>query len=412
MNPNFTLYFSRIIGNKVLAKDNEPLGKLRDLVVDTSMKRPQVIAAVIQTEQTNLVVDFSSFSITKENGQYRIVCRQLKEIEIETESERNLFLQKYVIDKQIVDMFGRKVVRVNDLRFVVLSTGAYLLAVDVGMEGLLRRIGIAKPIQKVLKLFNLNIPGKLILWDDVETFNYSSLDLQLSRPYTKLRTMHPSDIADIIEDLDRKTQVAVFSSLDEEQAADVLEELEEDVQTQLITNLSKEKAADVLEKMPADEVADILEELEEDKAEELLLEMESTASREVRELMEYEDNEAGSIMSTDFYCFNENDTVDEVISQLRSLKPETNHIYCLFVLNDRDKLTGTLNLRDVLVSESDVKLIQIMNKKYPYVYDTDKIKLIPEIVSKYNLLAVPVIDEEMQLLGTVVIDDIIDRLMD
>ncbi len=412
MNPNFTLYFSRIIGNKVLAKDNEPLGKLRDLVVDTSMKRPQVIAAVIQTEQTNLVVDFSSFSISKENGQYRIVCRKVKEIEIETESEHHLFLQKYVIDKQIVDMFGRKVVRVNDLRFVILSTGAYLLAVDVGMEGLLRRIGIAKPIQKVLKLFNLNIPGKLILWDDVETFNYSSLDLQLSRPYTKLRTMHPSDIADIIEDLDRPTQVALLSSLDEEQAADVLEELEEDVQTQLIKNLSKEKAADLLEKMPADEAADILEELDEERAEELLLEMEHDASREVRELMEYEDNEVGSLMTTDFYCFHENDTIENVITKLRELKPETNHIYSLFIVNNSDKFIGTVALRDLLVNSPSDTMRSIMNKQTAVVYDTDKSKILPEIISKYNLLAVPVINEESQLLGTIVIDDIIDRLME
>jgi len=206
--------------------------------------------------------------------------------------------------------------------------------------------------------------------------------------------------------------MAFFHSLDEEMAADVLEEMEPDAQVDIIENLTIEKAADVLEKMPADEVADLLDELEDEKAEELLREMEHEASREVRELMEYEEREVGSLMSTDYVAFNENNTVDEVIRELRRLKPETNTIYSLFITDNKERLKATVSLRDLIISDPELQMRQIMNRQFPYVFDEDKTKSLAEMVQKYNLLAVPVVNKQMQMLGTVIVDDVIDELMD
>ena len=404
-----TFYLSRIIGNKIYSINMKPLGKLVDVIVDVSFIRPKVTALKIKSSGKVRTVDFSSFSILKEKGQYFLKCSEL--IDFDVAQENILSLVKNVQDKQIVDMYGVKVVRVNDLRLAVLSNGTYAVAVDVGLEGLLRRLGIAKPIKYILKVFGLNLPSKLILWEEVETIDFSHAGIKLSKPQTKLSTLHPSDLADIIEDLDKKTQIAIFASLDEDKAADVLEELETEAQLNVLESLSIQKAADMLERMPADEVADILDEMEEEKAEELLSEMENEASEEVRELMEYEDNTVGSLMSTDFISFNKNMTVNETIIELRKLQPESDTIYYLYVLDEKEKLVATVSLRDIIVSEPEIRLGQIMNTKVIYTFDSDRIDSLNEIISKYSLLAVPVVDNDMVMVGVVVIDDVVYNLL-
>ncbi|HEY4786107.1 MAG TPA: CBS domain-containing protein, partial [Bacteroidales bacterium] len=224
-------------------------------------------------------------------------------------------------------------------------------------------------------------------------------------------TLHPSDLADIIEDLGKQSRASVFSSLDEETAADVLEELETEAQVNIVESLPVEKVADVLEKMPADEVADILDELEEDKAEMLLNEMEAESSQEVRELLEYDDKEVGSIMTTDFISFNENASVAEVLTDIRAIKPEAEALYNLFVTDEDARLIATVSLRDLVVSEPDVKVNEIMRETPVHLYDDQKIHDIAEVISKYNLLAIPVVDRDNLLQGMVVIDDVVEDLI-
>ena len=315
-----TFYLSRILGCKVVSEHQKAKGKLQDIIVDLNYIRPKVIAAKVKFGGQSIIIHALPLTLFKESGKYEIKCSHLEETSIP--QENILFLSKHVMDKQIVDIDGRKLERVNDLRLATLESGTYVVAVDVGIEGLLRRLAVAKPINKILHPFKINLPTELILWEDIETIGFTQEGIRLSKTQSKLSTLHPSDLADIIEDLDRKTQIALFSSLDEEQAADVLEELETDVQVSVLESLPKEKAADVLEKMPADEVADILDELEDEKAEELLNEMEVEASEEVRELMEYPENTVGSLMTTDHISFKEDMTVEETINELRQLKPE------------------------------------------------------------------------------------------
>ena len=301
--------------------------------------------------------------------------------------------------------------RVNDVRLVSLANGTFAVAVDIGIEGLLRRIGIAKPIKFGLSVIGSNIPSKFILWEDLEAIDFSNLNIKLSKTYKKLQTLHPSDLADIIEDLGRKASAEVFSALDEEQAADVLEELEVETQIHIIKSLPIEKAADVLDKMPADEVADIFDALGDEKVELLLNEMEKDTSQEVRELLDYQGHEVGSIMSTEVMSFDENATIEEVLSILRAQKPETESLYNLFVTNEKDVLIATFSLRDLVVSESEIKISQIMKPSPVRLHDDQEIDEIAEFISKYNMLAIPVVDQNEVLQGMVVIDDVIDDLM-
>jgi magnesium transporter len=404
-----TFYLSRIIGHKVVSAIRTAVGRLDDFAVDLNYVRPKVIAAKVSFGRQQLLLDFSHITIAKNNGQYIIECDRIEEIILPEENV--LFLAKHILDRQVVDIDGRKLERVNDLRLANLSSGLYVVAVDVGLEGILRRLSIAKPISKGLKTFGKGIPSKLILWDDVAAISPSQDGIKLSKEQNKLSMLHPSDLADIMEDLDRNTQLALFKELDEEKAADVLEEMETEAQVNLLEGLSIEKAADVLEKMPADEVADILDDLEKERAEELLEEMEETASDEVRELMEYPDNSVGSLMSTDFFNFHETMTVEQTISELRKIKPPADTIYYLYVLDDQERLVATVSLRDLIVAESQTTLSQIMNRKVIKVYDDDRIDSLAEIISKYNLIAIPVIDQEEKMAGMVIIDDVVFTLL-
>jgi sporulation protein YlmC with PRC-barrel domain/flagellar motility protein MotE (MotC chaperone) len=411
-----TFYLSRLIGKKVFDINGNYVGIVKDLLAESdssnySAGHPVVHGIKLKSKNAIGYYSFQDFTIEKYNGNVKVICNQLTDLH-EDHINNDLYLVDSVLDKQIIDINGRKLVRVNDVRLVSIVNGTFAVAVDIGIEGLLRRIGIAKPLKFSASLVNRNIPSKFILWEDVETIDSSNSNIKLSKSYKKLQTLHPSDLADIIEDLGRKASAEVFSSLDEEQAADVLEELEIETQIHIIKSLPIGKAADLLDKMPADEVADIFDALGDEKVELLLNEMEKDTSQEVRELLDYPDHTVGSIMSTEVMSFNKNTTVEEVFAELRAQKPEAESLYNLFVTDENEVLIATCSIRDLVVSEPETRIYQIMKPSPVRLHDFQEIDEIAEFISKYNLLAIPVVDRNDVLQGMVVIDDVIDDLMD
>ncbi|MFN8240522.1 MAG: CBS domain-containing protein [Bacteroidales bacterium] len=411
-----TFYLSGIIGKEAFDIDGEAIGIIKDLLINAIPGAPndsgrQVVVGIkLKRGKETGFYSFSSFRVIKAREKVSVSCTGMVKLTDE-EVLNGMALVENILDKQIVDLNGRKLVRSNDVRLVTLSQGTYPLAVDIGIEGLLRRLGIAQPIKRILSLFHISIPAEFILWEDVQAIDFSNLNIKLSKSYSKLHRLHPSDLADILEDLGKKSSMTLFSSLDEERAADVLEELESHAQVHILENLPVEKAADVLEKMPADEVADILDELEDEKAESLLKEMEAESSQEVRELLEYDDDVVGSIMTTDYLSFGAEKTVGNVLDELRFKKPEAAELYNMFVTESSDRLIGTFTLRDLVVSEPGLSIDQIMRSEPVSLLDDQDIEDIAELVSKYNLLAVPVVDKDNQLQGMVVVDDVVEDLI-
>jgi CBS domain-containing protein/sporulation protein YlmC with PRC-barrel domain len=411
-----TFYLSGIIGKEAFGADGDAIGIIKDLLVNAvpsgqiDPDQQMIIGVKLSIGNTTSFYSFQSFRVVKARENLNVTCTGLDEISRE-EIDNGLLLVENILDKQIVDLNGRKLVRVNDVRLATISTGTFAVAVDISIEGLLRRIGISRPIKTILSIFKLNIPAKFILWDDFQAIDFSNLNIKLSKSYAKLHTLHPSDLADILEDLGKKSSMTVFSALDEEKAADVLEELEPHAQLQIIENLPIDKAADVLEKMPADEAADIIDELEEEKAEMLLDAMDLESSQDVRDLLEYDDDLVGSIMTTDYLSFSASKTVEEVLHELRSKKPEAAELYNLFVTESNDELIGTFNLRDLVLAEPKLTVSQIMKSEPVSLFDDQKTRAIAEVVSKYNLLAVPVVDRQNLLQGMVVVDDVVEDLI-
>ncbi|MFL0268490.1 magnesium transporter [Candidatus Clostridium radicumherbarum] len=396
-----SFYLSRILGNKIYTSDHQVIGRIKDFAVNNDIKNPKVIGVKVKTGEGIRYLDWNNVNVTKEKGQYVLVCSAIRDIDV----SNIMLLGSHVLDRQIIDVNGRKVVRVNDIRLANLSSGLFVIAVDIGTEGILRRLGLAKPLKRI----GFDISSKLMLWNDVQT-TFASNDIQLSKSYNKLSILHPSDLADIIEDFDTNTGMAIFSSLDNAKAADVLEEMEEKAQVNILNKMSPDKVADILEEMPADEVADILDGLGEHKAEELLNNMEKEDAEEVRELMEYEDETVGSIMNKEFIAFDVNITAEQTIERLRELKPDNEVAYYIYIIDENDKLQGVVSLRDLVVSSPEKKLREIMDTNVIKIIDTESMNDSIELSVKYGLLSIPVVDEEDKLCGIVIMSDLVDEV--
>ena len=419
MTAQQTFYVSQAIGCKIKDNDGNQIGKVIDVIVNTAQHgtvyeeafRPVIVGIKTKINGEIRFLDYQFIKIENNGKNISFKCTQTSDL-TESVLENGLPLAKNIMDRQIVDINGRKLVRVNDVRMVSITSGTYAIAVDIGTEGLLRRLGVAGIVNKTLGIFSWSLPTQYILWDDVEAVDTSNFNIKLAHTSSKLNRLHPSDLADIIEEMGAHSRTKIFESLDEEKAADVLEEMEPYAQAQIIESLSIGKAADVLEKMPADEVADLMDELEDEKVELLLNEMEKESSEEVRELLEYEEKEVGSLMTTDYLSFRETMTIEDTLKELRLQKPEADMIYSLFITDEAEKLVATVSLRDLVISQPTMTLAEIMNKDFICVFDEDKIDTLAVIILKYDLLAIPVTEKDNTLVGMVVIDDIVEDLMD
>jgi Mg/Co/Ni transporter MgtE len=263
-----------------------------------------------------------------------------------------------------------------------------------------------------------------VLEDHPEIFYYKSEGSQLwSNGRYELKYKYSKDeiqemesalsqkVADILEEMDINYRTRVFESLDENLAADTLEEIEPEIQKDLLESISGSKVAEVFDSMPNDEIADILEEVDEETAEKILMSMEKEDAEEVRVLMEYEDETVGSIMNKDFISFNVDITAQETIELLRELKPDGEVAYYIFIVDEEEKLQGVVSLRDLVVSSPDNKLKNIMDTNVVKIRDNESIDESIELAAKYDLLSLPVVNEEDKLCGIVIMSDIIDEVL-
>jgi Mg2+ transporter MgtE len=323
----------------------------------------------------------------------------------------DILICRDLLDKQIVDINGAKLVRVNDLRLGDVSGKMCLIAVDIGLRGILRRLGLESRGEWFLSLFRYRIPNTLIGWHYLQPVEpkLSRLTLTISRQ--KASKLHPADLAEIISEVSQKERTAIFGTLDVETAAEALHELEPRVQADIIDDMSKEMASDILEQMPPDEAADVLGDLPENKARELIGLMEKEDAEEVRELLEHEEDTAGGIMTTEYVAFPPDMSVEDAIRELRLEAPDVETVYYLYILDDDERLMGVVTLKDLILARPETFIKDIMRSPVKTLPLETGQKEVAEFVSKYNLLAAPVVDENMVLRGIVTVDDVVDFLL-
>ncbi|MCM0646847.1 CBS domain-containing protein [Clostridium swellfunianum] len=401
-------FLSSFLYKKVIDEYGDSLGKLWDVYVTTEDGYPRAIGYKIKKNGEMFNYEFRNIDFCESDKGYVVKVRDAKEI---IPRSFSYLLSKHLLDKQIVDINGKKVVRVNDLRMGEIAGELRVLAVDTGALALGRRAGMESLVKGFFRIINKEINDSLIMWESVESLEMVNDNLKLSVPYQKLSKLHPADLADILEEMDINYRTKVFESLDENLAADTLEEIEPEIQKDLLESISETKAAELFDSMPNDEIADILDEIDEETAEKLLMGMEEEDAEEIRELMKYEDETVGSIMNTDFISFNINIAAQETIELLRELKPDNEVAYYIYIVDEDEKLQGVVSLRDLVVSSPESKLRDIMDTNVVKMKDSESIDESIEIAVKYDLISLPVVDSDDKLCGIVIMTDIIDEVL-
>lgn len=409
MQKSNSCFFSKVLNKNIHNISGSVIGRLNDLILDFNSPKPIIKAIEVKNGRLSSYISAESLEVYKDAGEKYNIKINSNTINVVPVTEDEVFLSRDFLDKQIVDINGKKVERVNDVRIGVIFGQWNVVAVDIGLRGLLRRLGFEYPAIKITNVLKKDFRNTLIYWDNVQPLATGVGKLQLSTSMSKLETLHAADIADIIEDLDRNSQIAVFQSLGEEKAAEVLEEIETDIQLSLIDTLSDEKASDILEIMPSDEAADILEEIEDDRAEKLLIQMETENSNEIRELMEYDEKTVGSLMTKDFISFLPDITAGKALAFLKENKPEDEISHYIYLINNKNKLIGVLSILDIIVADSTAKLYDLMKANVKSVKDEDKIDKVMELMQKYSLMALPVVDESNELVGVTSLNDLLDE---
>ncbi len=319
-----------------------------------------------------------------------------------------LYLVEDLFDKQIVDVDGRKVVRINDIEVARTGGALRVVAADIGFGGIVRRLGGGS----LGRALTDKLPRTLIAWDNVAPLHdLNPTHIQLSVSDSRLARLHPSDLAEIIGDLSARDAARVLGSLDDESAADTLEHLDAETQRSIIDDLGHERAADIIEEMDSDDAADLLGELSEEHQERLLREMDAETAEDLRELVAYDEDTAGGLMTTDYMWIYPHRTVAATIAKIRELAPETEFIYYLYVTDESEKLLGVLSLRTLLLSAPDEVIHAVMESNVVSVHPDVKSTEVASTIARYDLLACPVLDDDGKMLGIVTVDDAIDAII-
>ena len=405
------IFVSEVLGKPIIDRAEVEIGRVKDLVVSIGETFPKVtgILTVLKDKKKEAIILMGEIDligkqfVTTKATQDRVVFTTLREGE--------LLLNRDVMDKQIVDIEGARVVRVNDLKIAKVGEEVRLIAASIGFRGAARRLGLEGFFERLTALFGRKLPEALIPWNYVEPLTTSLARVKLTIARPRVPELHPADIASIISQVHSEERTAIFSLLSDKTAAEALHELEPKIQAFLLTTIDTKKALSIIEKMPVDEVADVLGDLPEEKTEELLRLMRKRKAEEVRRLIHHHEETAGGLMTTEYIALPQTLTVEETINRIREMAPHAETIYYLYVVDEAERLTGVLSLRNLIIAKPEIPLSEIMVKEVISVEPEVRQKQVADLISKYNLLALPVVDKESKILGIVTVDDVVDFIL-
>ena len=419
---NAPFFFSQVLGKMALNPDRTPAGRITDLIVNVGTTYPKVIAICVKKENDEkniLLSQIEAPSLILDGIILKEFFYEIPDNQVDF-SESVLTLKKAVYDRQIVDLNGAKVIRVNDIRLLKSGNEISVTDVDVGYRGILRRLGLEEFVEKIVKIIklfglkNVSMYNQMFVsWEYVHPVLPKGQHeaIKLTVPKEQFNNLNPADLADILEELDYEQRESLINQIPDSVAAKVLSETDSKTTQELLVTQKEERAADILEHMAPDKAADILGDMQEERALGIIKQMEPEDAEAVTELLEYSDNTAGGLMTTEYISFNPNTIVVNAIQELvRAPEEDIETIYETFVV-ENEKLIGTVNLRQLLISPGHKSLSDIMNKKPTTVTPDENAKKVAELFSKYNLLTLPVISEGTgNIEGVITVDDVVEYL--
>lgn len=384
-------------------------GRVREVTL--APDRSRVSSLIVKTKSGNRVLPFGSVSSI--NGGIRAITAA-GEWPVANGTEGLFLLERDLLDQQVIDVNGRKVVRVNDVDLEFDAAKEKILrvhGVDVGARGAVRRLlrGVAPKL--ALQALLGKIPPRSIPWnfvDVIETDPARRVKLKIS--HDGLAKLHPADIADIVEDLAPDERQAVFQTLDEEVAAEALEEVEPRVQKSIVESLDSERAADIVEEMDPDAAADLLADLPEDRTEQILVQMEPEAQQDVVELLEHKEETAAGRMTTEFLALPVSATVQNAIDSLREFEGGVEVVSTIYLVDTRGTLVGAVPLARIVLAAAADPMLSLTQEPLVFAHEGVEENEVAELFDKYNLQTLPVIDEHNKLTGVITSDDVISML--
>ncbi|MCL4352913.1 CBS domain-containing protein [Patescibacteria group bacterium] len=384
------IYLSQLVGKAICYKGNT-IGKVLDIAVMENRPTPPISKIVIKRDNRRLTMPTSSMGI-EDN---RLILKTA-ETPFLPYDKNAFYLAEDLLDKQVIDIHGKRVVRVND---VVLENNGELkvIGIDVGFSAVLKRLGIRN-------LFNLK--PKILPWTLIETFDYSTGAIRIKLNENKLHSFHPSELADILEDLGTKERLSLVEFLDAQKAASAIQEADNKTQLSILEQLSPFRLRNIINKMLVSEIADIFYKLTPLRIKEILHLLGPEKAQKVRKLVAFSDDVAGGIMKTSYYQMDSEKTVKETLETLKreGVKPEA-----IIVVGPENKLVGTLLLKNLVNTEKLALLKDIVTDK-KFVYDNTHFSQILRLFAKYNLRVLPVVNDEKKASGIITIDGILAKI--
>jgi magnesium transporter len=412
-DPRF-LFFSSLLGRPVLDAQGRRVGKVADLVAATGEHYPPVEAVVVRTgRRRTLQAPWAAVEVLGA-GALRLKPGATLDPLPATPPPDRIRLAEEILDRQIVDVEDAKLVRVNDLHFLDVKGQLRIAHVDVGFRGLVRRMGWEPLVDRAVGAVRPHYltSDHLLSWKLVQPLDRAPGKVRLEVAQKALGQLHPADLAEIMEELDRDQRARLLQRLDVETAAGALEEASPELTAQLLEEVSPEKAADILEEMQPDEAADVLSELPHEARQELLDAMERPEAREVQQLLEYANHSAGGLMTPDRLQLYPESTVAEALAEVRRRADDLPLVYDVFIVDEAGVLKGVCTLRDLVISDPGTTLDRIAREPPAMVEPETSVQDVAQAASKYNLISVPVVDAMGVLLGMVTVDDILAEVLD
>jgi magnesium transporter len=407
-----TVSLSDLLGSTVYDASGAASGRVREVALAPQEDRSRVALFIIKTSAGNRMLPLTSVSAI--NGGIRAATAAADWVSSDGQ-EGLLLLSRDLLDQQVIDVHGRKVVRVNDVDFhhdsaqnrSVLRVGG----VDVGARGAVRRLlkGMVPAI--ALRALLQRVPPREIPWDFVDIIETDpARRVKLKISHERLAKLHPADIADIIEDLAPDEREAVFETLEEGVAAGALEELEPRVQRAVLESLDSDRAADIVEEMEPDAAADLLGDLSDERSEAILVQMEPEERQEVTDLLEFKENSAAGRMTTEYIALPVTATANDAIEAMRAFEGRMENMSTIYLTDSHGTLAGAVPLVKIVLATPATPLLALGQEPLISCHEDAKEKEYAELFDKYNLLTLPVIDEHNQLTGVITPDDVIAML--
>jgi len=408
------LHATDLLGGEAYDRDGHFVGQVTELFIEPA-DQPNRVARVLlgRGKYLPLIARYDHVAFVAP-GVIRLNIEE-KDLEHYQPNEAWLAMRKDLLDQQIIDTSGRKVVRVNDIDLAEQRVNGTVelrvTQVDVGITGAARRLlhGVASP--GVVRGLTTKLPTRVIPWEFVNLIEPDPLRrIKLRITHQKLERMHPADLADIMEQLSPLERQSIIASLDEETAAEALAELDKRLTTQIVETLAPQKAADILEEMDPDQAADVIAEMTPESSREVLSEMPGEEAREVRELLKFEENSAGGMMNTDFIYVGETATRDEVISWIRDKDVDLERLDTVFLIDAEAKFSGAVGVGRLLYADPYERMEALKMEPLLSIAPDASDREVFELFDKYNLHSLAVVDELGRPIGAIEVDDVVTRL--